>query len=259
MTDDDAPLPSPDEGADLMGVAAAAGSPSRTPSPDLRERIMREVAEPSFTFLRAGEGIWLPAPNASVATRLLYWESGDRVATRLVRLAAGHTLPPAMLDGVRALYVVAGVVHAPGGALEQGDFAEESRPAQEWRARQTSTVLEMSVARQEQFGLRLRTTAHTVWQGLAPGIRVSALVSAHEAGREVSLIRAEPGAVLDAHDHEGAEELYVLQGSCIIEEQHLEAGDYHRAAGGSRHRPATTGSDGCLLICAVRDSRRIAA
>lgn len=258
MTDDRI-SPNPDEDAELLGLAAAAGAPTRAPSPELRARIMRELAERPFTFLTAGDGIWLPSPNASVATRLLFWDSADHAATRLVRLAAGHALPPAMLDGVRTLYVTAGVIHTPGGTLEQGDFAEEARPAQEWRARRPSTVLETSISRRETFGLRLVPAAQAVWRPLTPGIRASTLVSAHDAGREVLLIRAEPDAVLDGHDHEAVEELFVLQGSCVIEDQQLEAGDYHRAAGGSQHHPTRTGSEGCLLYCSVRDSRRFAA
>jgi anti-sigma factor ChrR (cupin superfamily) len=258
MTDDRVP-PDSGEDAEVLGLAAAAGAPARAPAPELRDRIMRELVERPFTFLTAGEGIWLPSPNASVATRLLFWDSADHAATRLVRLAAGHALPPAMLGGVRTLYVTAGVIHTAGGTLEQGDFTEEARPVQEWRARRPSTVLETSISRPETFGLRLVVASQAVWRALSPGIRASTLVSAHDAGREVLLIRAEPEAVLQGHDHEGVEELFVLQGSCVIEDQPLEAGDYHRAAGGSQHHPARTGAEGCLLYCSVRDSSRFVA
>ncbi len=239
---------------ELLGLAAAADAPARTPSADLRARIMRDVAAPAFTTLRAGEGIWLPSPESSVATRLLYWDSADAAATRLVRLAPGHTLPPAMLDGMRTVYVVAGVIHSSGGTLGSGEFAEEARPAQDWRARGPSTVLESSLSRRTGSGLRVAGAAQRAWQPMARGIRASSLMDEHD-GREVLLIRAEPGAVLEGHDHEGVEELYVLEGNCMIEDLQLSVGDYHRAASASRHHATEAGTEGCLLYCSVHRKR----
>lgn len=253
MVSDEYRTPDPGDD-DLLGLAAAADAPARTPSPELRARVMRDVAAHVLTTLRAGEGIWLPSPESSVATRLLYWDSADTAATRLVRLAPGHTLPSAMLDGMRTVYVVSGVIHSPGGTLESGEFAEEARPAQDWRARRPSTVLESSLSRRTGSGLRVAGSAQRAWQPLARGIRASTLMDAHD-GREVLLIRAEPGAVLEGHDHEGVEELYVLEGSCMIEDLQLGVGDYHRAASASRHHATEAGPDGCLLYCSVHEKR----
>lgn len=250
---DDFRTPDPAD-EELLGLAAAADAPARTPSAELRTRIMRDLAAYPLTTLRAGEGIWLPSPESSVATRLLYWDSADAAATRLVRLAPGHTLPPAMLDGLRTVYVVAGVIHSSGGTLESGEFAEEARPAQDWRARRPSTVLESSLARRTGSGLRVAGAAQRAWQPMTRGIRASTLMDAHD-GREVLLIRAEPGAVLEAHDHAGVEELYVLEGNCVIEELQLGVGDYHRAASSSHHHATEAGPDGCLLYCSVHQKR----
>lgn len=257
MTGDDVPPRPPDEYAERQGLASSR-APGREPPPELRERIMREAAEPSFVFLRSGEGIWLPSPNASVATRLLYREQTDRVSTRLVQLATGHTLPAPLLEGVRAIYVVSGTVHGQGSTLEQGDFAEEARPVQEWRARRPSTVLELSMSRRETYGLRVLAVSLAIWTPAGPGLRARTLVNAPDAGRELSLIRADAGAALEGHAHEGVEELYVLEGSCLIENQQMVAGDYHRAAAGSQHGPATT-AEGCLLFSASRDLRLLPA
>lgn len=252
MSDD---YENPDPGDDeLLGLAAAADAPVRAPSPELRARIMKDLAARPLTTLRAAEGIWLPSPESSVATKLLYWDSADFAATRLVRLAPGHTLPPAMLDGIRTVYVVAGVIHSTGGTLEGGEFAEEARPAQEWRARRHSTVLESSLSRRDSPGLHVVSAAQRAWQPVARGIRASTLMNAH-GGREVMLIRAEPGAMLEAHDHDGVEELYVLEGNCMVEDLQLGTGDYHRAAAASRHHATEAGPDGCLLYCSVHESR----
>ena len=260
MTQDDAPTPtpSPEEEARLLGLAAAGRAPGREPPPELRERIMRAADEPAFVFLRAADGIWLPSPNASVATRLLYHEQTERVTTRLIRLATGHTLPAPLLTGVRAIYVVAGTFHGQGPTLEQGDFAEEARPVQDWRARRPSTVLELSIARRETYGLRVLPAAQAIWTSVGPGLRTRTLVNHPDVGRELSLIRAEAGAALAGHAHEGVEELYVLEGSCVIEDTPMAVGDYHRAAPGSQHGPAMT-DEGCLLFSASRDLRHLTA
>jgi len=209
-------------------------------------------------FQRSAEGIWLPSPDASVATRLLYHEPRERVTTRVVQLATGHTLPAPLLGGVRAIYVVTGVVHGQGTTLGAGDFAEEARPVQEWRARRPSTVLELSGSQPEAFGLRVLHAAHAIWAAYGTGLRARALVNEQGAGRELLVIRAEAGAEIEGPDHDGVRELYVLEGSCVLEHQALVTGDYHRAAAGVRPGPATT-SEGCLLFRATRDLRVLPA
>jgi quercetin dioxygenase-like cupin family protein len=180
------------------------------------------------------------------------------MTTRVVQLATGHTLPPPLLGGVRSIYVVTGAVHGQGMILGEGDFAEEARPVQEWRARRPSTVLELSSSRPDAYGLRVFAASHAIWTLHGTGRRARILVNEFSAGREVMLIRVEAGATLEGHDADAVQELYVLEGSCVIENQALMVGDYHRAPAGARPGPATT-SEGCLLFSVTRDLRVLPA
>jgi anti-sigma factor ChrR (cupin superfamily) len=67
------------------------------------------------------------------------------------------------------------------------------------------------------------------------------------AKRRSMLVRALPGATYESHVHdEGFEECLVHEGDFIIGDLKLLPGDFHLAAKGSLHPPATT-LCGCLL------------
>lgn len=209
-----------------------------------------------FTVQRSGDGTWEPAPNASVATRSLNVALGDRATTRLVRLAAGHALPSPFLQGTRTLYVVAGVVHSAAGTLEQGDFVEEARPLQEWRARLPSTLIECNNTVSGDAVLSLLPANRSVWRLSSQGLRTSVLSESSRAGATYSVIRADPDAAIPLSTGDAAEEIFVLQGSCVLEGENLEAGDYYRAHNTARRSTAHAGPDGCLAFFAIRESRR---
>lgn len=62
----------------------------------------------------------------------------------------------------------------------------------------------------------------------------------------VGLLRAEPGVRYPFHIHATGEEIYMLQGDLVIENQVYGAGDYIRSPGGSNHTPHTNG--GCMFF-----------
>jgi hypothetical protein len=86
-----------------------------------------------------------------------------------------------------------------------------------------------------------------VWEEMAPGVSCKVLFEDPIAMRRSILVRAQPGAIYDSHPHgEGHEECLVLEGDLVIGNLKLLPGDFHLAAKGSFHPPATTVS-GCLL------------
>jgi anti-sigma factor ChrR (cupin superfamily) len=85
------------------------------------------------------------------------------------------------------------------------------------------------------------------WQAISPGITRKILFADNQNQRTTMLIRMAAGSQLFSHRHAGAEELFILEGDCVAQGGRLNAGDYHRAEGGSTHG-ATTTENGCLML-----------
>ena len=66
-------------------------------------------------------------------------------------------------------------------------------------------------------------------------------------GRMTALARMEPNTSYTAHRHSAPEEFYLLEGTCYVDGQLLQTGDYHRAETGSIHTETST-KDGCLMF-----------
>jgi ChrR Cupin-like domain len=92
-----------------------------------------------------------------------------------------------------------------------------------------------------------RRAGSGVWSEMAPGVTYTVLFEDPIAKRRSILVRALPGAIYESHLHdEGHEECLVLEGDFVMGDLTLLPGDFHLAAKGSAHPPATTVS-GCLL------------
>jgi anti-sigma factor ChrR (cupin superfamily) len=106
---------------------------------------------------------------------------------------------------------------------------------------------EIGTDQPELAGTVTRRAGSGVWTEMAPGVTYTVLFEDPIAKRRSILIRAQPGATYDSHQHdEGYEECLVVEGDLIMGELRLLAGDFHLAAKGSAHPTATTVS-GCLL------------
>jgi quercetin dioxygenase-like cupin family protein len=94
------------------------------------------------------------------------------------------------------------------------------------------------------------------WQSLeepgvnTKGIWVKALRYDEKAGRALTfLLKFEPGAAYPYHNHPAGEELYVLEGSAMIEGAKLSAGDYLYTPANFKH--AVKSEEGCTLLFIV--------
>jgi quercetin dioxygenase-like cupin family protein len=82
------------------------------------------------------------------------------------------------------------------------------------------------------------------------GIYVKSLRKDEQAGRSPTiLLRFEPGARYPYHNHPGGEEIFVLEGSVIIEGETFSKGDYLYTPPGFRH--SVTSEDGCTLMLVI--------
>ena len=96
-------------------------------------------------------------------------------------------------------------------------------------------------------GTLTRRAGTGVWTEMSPGVTYTILFDDPVTKRRSMLVRALPGATYESHFHdEGHEECLILEGDLVMGDLKLLAGDFHLAAKGSSHPPATTVS-GCLL------------
>jgi hypothetical protein len=95
----------------------------------------------------------------------------------------------------------------------------------------------------------------TEWRDVGPGIAVKVLATDHEQDRVSMLVRLAPGTDYPPHRHDGIEELHMLDGELIVDDQTFRPGDYRRAEAGTVDRRvwSQTGCT-CVLITSVRDA-----
>jgi anti-sigma factor ChrR (cupin superfamily) len=84
------------------------------------------------------------------------------------------------------------------------------------------------------------------WKPVGPGTRMKRLV--RDERRVVFLLELEPGALVEAHDHDGAEDTYVIRGSCRIGSLSLSAGDFHHVEALAHHGDVVASPEGCLVL-----------
>ncbi|WP_427159429.1 cupin domain-containing protein [Aliinostoc sp. HNIBRCY26] len=78
-----------------------------------------------------------------------------------------------------------------------------------------------------------------------PGVKI-AILHIDQVKREVvGLFHAEPGIHYPCHRHAAIEEIYMISGDLMVDEQVYGAGDYIRSEPGSVHSPYTNG--GCMF------------
>jgi hypothetical protein len=100
-----------------------------------------------------------------------------------------------------------------------------------------------------------RRWADTAWDEVAAGIAVKLLATDRVQNRVSMLVRLSPGTDYPPHRHAGVEELYMLDGELIVDDQRFHPGDYRRAELGSVDRRvwSETGCT-CLLVTSFRDA-----
>lgn len=237
--------------ADLMAALLAAGLPAGEPSATLRERVLRASVPLPLVFLGRFQGIWLPSADAPVAAKELYRDSGDRLSSRLVRLAEGESLLPPVLPGWRSVFVVKGRLSSGALSVEEGDAFEMGSAAEDWRAAQQTLVLDLETAGATAACTVVQLARNAEWIAQGDGVRIRMVFPPHE-GRHLFVLDAIANATLIEHQHTDIEELLVLRGRCEVEGREMFEGDYHRATAGTTHGETRTGEDGCLLVCSRR-------
>ena len=96
------------------------------------------------------------------------------------------------------------------------------------------------------------------WHRMVPGVTVKTLSIDVERDTATILMMFEPGARVPSHDHAGAEDSFVISGSCRIGESYLLKGDFHHADAGTTHAEIVS-DEGCVLLLVVDREDYLAA
>ena len=93
------------------------------------------------------------------------------------------------------------------------------------------------------------------WKEVAPGISCKLLATDTEKNRVSMLVRLAPGTDYPPHRHAGIEELYMLDGELIVDDERFYPGDYRRGdADTVDHRVWSETGCTCVLITSFRDA-----
>jgi ChrR Cupin-like domain len=92
------------------------------------------------------------------------------------------------------------------------------------------------------------------WKDVAPGISCQLLATDEARHRVTLLVRLAPRTDYPPHRHGGVEELYMLAGELIVDDQTYHPGEYRRADVGTvDHRVWSETGCTCVLITSYRD------
>jgi ChrR Cupin-like domain len=93
------------------------------------------------------------------------------------------------------------------------------------------------------------------WRDVAPGISCKLLATDTEKNRVSMVVRLAPGTDYPPHRHAGVEELYMLHGELIVDDQKFYPGDYRRGEAGSvDHRVWSETGCACVLVTSFDDA-----
>ena len=96
--------------------------------------------------------------------------------------------------------------------------------------------------------------AEAEWKEVTPGIACKLLATDTEKNRVSMLVRLAPGTDYPAHRHAGIEELYMLDGVLIVDDETFHPGDYRRGdAGAVDHRVWSETGCTCVLMTSIHD------
>ena len=91
------------------------------------------------------------------------------------------------------------------------------------------------------------------WKPVVPGVDMKRLSRDQPRGTVTLLLRFQPGSTLPAHDHQGNEQTYVIEGSCWIGSVGLSKGDFHHVEAGEHHGTVVS-NEGCTLLLVVDEA-----
>ncbi len=191
---------------------------------------------------------WVPSPAPGVERRMLY-RQGDEVAiaTSIVRYAPGSAFAEHVHDAGEEFLVLNGVFSDGSGDFPQGTYVRNPPGSAHAPFTTDGTVILVALRQfdpADSAHVVIDSTDQRLWRASAQeGVSTLPL---HRFGTEVvRLMRLDAGTELPAHDRDGGEEVFVIDG--VLEDAHgaYPAGTWIRNPHGSSGKAWTT--KGALL------------
>jgi anti-sigma factor ChrR (cupin superfamily) len=184
---------------------------------------------------------WVPSPTAGVERRMLDRVGGEVArATSIVRYAAGSRFPSHTHGGGEEILVLEGLFTDEHGTYPAGTYLRNPPGSAHAPASEEGCVLFVKLwqfAPGDDVRVVIDTGAGDWQDTRLPGVE-RLVLHAHGSERVV-LYRLASGAVIPEHDHDGGEEVLVLDGELRDGEREYRTGDWMRFPPGSRHAVST--------------------
>ncbi|MDA1100626.1 MAG: cupin domain-containing protein [Proteobacteria bacterium] len=205
---------------------------------DFQQRVMLQTrAQP-----------WVDSPAKGVQRRMLDRDGAEQGrATSLVRFASDSYFPEHSHPGGEEYLVLEGTFSDDGGDCNTGTYVRNPVGSAHTPFTRDGCVIFVKLCQMDaadQKFVRIDTTQEAGWRpGPVGGLSVRSL---HEFGGEkVALVRWQPGARYDLHEHVAGGEILVLDGTLADEHGTYPAGTWLRMPPGSQHAPFS--ESGCTI------------
>ncbi len=247
------------------------------PSPDLRwklwDRIHRDQAPASrLTAIRFQDLNWQPHPIPGVEIAILQIDQQRRESTALFRAAGPVDYPVHDHKGPEDILMIRGELEVGPITLGPGDFIRTDIGAFHPHRTQAGCLCfvrscledifletKAPLGPEAHFPFVLTLNRDRIWQPYATaGIEIAILCQDPDRQEVIGILRADPQVHYPLHQHGGIEELLILSGDLIVEEQVFGPGDYLRSPTGSAHAPWTE-LGCCFLFKTSRQDRFLSA
>jgi len=198
--------------------------------------------------IRPDDYEWRDSP-ASGVKRMMLDRIGDEVAraTTIVEFAPGSYFDAHTHDGGEEYLVLDGVFSDESGDFPAGHYVRNPiGTAHKPHTKEGAGILVKlhQFAPDDADQKAIDTHSARFQPGVAPGLSVLPL---HSHGSEnVALVRWAPGTKMNAHQHWGGEEIFVLEGTFQDEHGDYPAGTWLRSPHLSEHTPFS--DEGCLIF-----------
>ena len=192
---------------------------------------------------------WQASPSPSVWRKRLDL-AGDAEASRVtavVRYDADSAFASHPHPGGEEILALDGVFSDEHGDYPAGSYLLNPEGFEHAPFSKPGCVLFVKLRQYPGFGRRQIAidTNNAEWRPGSPGISRMVLYGEDGHPEAMSLVRFDPGARVDDHDHPAGEEIFVIDGDLADDHGDYTAGSWIRCPAGSHHAVSSTG--GCTI------------
>lgn len=256
------------EAATLLSYGTQPLDPSPGLKSTLWERIRGDQPPASrLEAIRFSDLTWQPHPVAGVKIAVLHLDHDQREITALFRADQGVQYPVHDHKGPEDIFMLRGDLQVGPISLQTGDFIRSDQGALHPHATRDGCLclvrsciddsfLEIGspLESEAHFPFQLSTRQDQIWQPYATdGVEITILCQDRPRRQITGILRADPQVHYPLHQHGGIEEILMVSGDLIVEEQVFGPGDYLRSPQGSAHAPWTELGCSFLFVTSMRD------